>query len=235
RRQPFPDLGMLALVRRDRCDLGGCLRVVGRFLVTLERLHEIGHSVRPEHSGDGDDEPNPQPRRVGRRHIDAQLAQLRGPDIGVTPLVGGDRPKRGGALVVLFDRRQRVVQDDRVALELEVFEALTGVDGGHPRHRSRGSSRAARTLRQMSVSSGYSLSLRYLNAADVAAAMPPLAERIKLAEQTMTGLATPGAADLPPKIGVHPRPDGSFAHAMPAHLRGEANDGSADLLGMKWI
>ena len=27
-------------------------------------------------------------------------------------------------------------------------------------------------------------------------------------------------AELPPKIGVHPRPDGSFAHAMPAYLRG---------------
>ena len=27
-------------------------------------------------------------------------------------------------------------------------------------------------------------------------------------------------AELPPKIGVHPRPAGSFAHAMPAFLRG---------------
>ena len=27
-------------------------------------------------------------------------------------------------------------------------------------------------------------------------------------------------AELPPKIGVHPRPEGSFAHAMPASLRG---------------
>ena len=42
-------------------------------------------------------------------------------------------------------------------------------------------------------------------------------------------------ADLPPKIGVHPRPEGSFAHAMPAYLRGTAVDGSDDLLGMKWI
>ena len=60
--------------------------------------------------------------------------------------------------------------------------------------------------------------LRYLAGADVTAAMPPLPERLALAEQTLLGLA--GAAELPPKIGVHPRPDGSFAHAMPAYLPG---------------
>ena len=76
--------------------------------------------------------------------------------------------------------------------------------------------------------------LRYLNAADVTAAMPDLDERLRLAELTMTALAEPGVAQLPPKIAVHPRPDGSFAHAMPAHLRsGEGADG--DLLGIKWI
>ena len=42
-------------------------------------------------------------------------------------------------------------------------------------------------------------------------------------------------AELPPKIGVHPRGDGSFAHAMPAHLRGARDDGTDDLLGIKWI
>jgi ornithine cyclodeaminase/alanine dehydrogenase-like protein (mu-crystallin family) len=42
-------------------------------------------------------------------------------------------------------------------------------------------------------------------------------------------------AESPPKIGVHPRQSGSLAHAMPALLRGEATDGSADLLGAKWI
>jgi ornithine cyclodeaminase/alanine dehydrogenase-like protein (mu-crystallin family) len=75
--------------------------------------------------------------------------------------------------------------------------------------------------------------LRYLTAADVAAAMPGLEERLALAERTLTALARPGSAELPPKIGVHPRPDGSFAHAMPAHLRGD--DAAEDLLGMKWI
>lgn len=76
--------------------------------------------------------------------------------------------------------------------------------------------------------------LLHLTAEEVRTAMPPVAERLDLAERTMTALATPGAAQLPPKIGVHPRPDGSFAHAMPAHLRAPA-DPSADLLGMKWV
>jgi ornithine cyclodeaminase/alanine dehydrogenase len=75
--------------------------------------------------------------------------------------------------------------------------------------------------------------LRYLAADEVRAAMPPLEQRLALAERTMTALARPGAAELPPKIGVHPRPEGSFAHAMPAHLRGA--DPAADLLGMKWV
>jgi ornithine cyclodeaminase/alanine dehydrogenase-like protein (mu-crystallin family) len=75
--------------------------------------------------------------------------------------------------------------------------------------------------------------IRYLTAADVSAAMPPLAERLQLAEWTMTALVE--HAELPPKIGVHPRPGGSFAHAMPAHLRGADRAGGDDLLGLKWI
>jgi alanine dehydrogenase len=73
---------------------------------------------------------------------------------------------------------------------------------------------------------------RYLSAADVAAAMPPVAERLALAERTMTALVAD--AELPPKIGVHPRPPGSFAHAMPAALRDSA-DPARDLLGIKWV
>lgn len=75
--------------------------------------------------------------------------------------------------------------------------------------------------------------LRYLSEADVRAAMPPLPERLELAERTMTALVAD--AELPPKIGVHPRPTGSFAHAMPAWLRGAAEDGTADRLGIKWV
>jgi ornithine cyclodeaminase/alanine dehydrogenase-like protein (mu-crystallin family) len=75
--------------------------------------------------------------------------------------------------------------------------------------------------------------LLYLSAADVVAAMPALPERLDLADQTLRGLA--GPADLPPKIAVHPRPAGSFGHAMPAFLPGPTGDGTADLLGMKWV
>src|SRR5580765_3058610 len=77
--------------------------------------------------------------------------------------------------------------------------------------------------------------LRWYGAADVAAAMPEIEERLQRAELTMTALARPGASELPPKIAVHPRPDGSFAHAMPAYLRGVEPSGVDDLLGIKWI
>jgi alanine dehydrogenase len=75
--------------------------------------------------------------------------------------------------------------------------------------------------------------LRWFGAADVAAAMPDIDERLRLAERTMTALATPDAAQLPSKIAIHPRPDGSFVHAMPAHLRSDSVE--ADLVGMKWV
>ena len=54
-----------------------------------------------------------------------------GPDVGVAALVAGDPLERGSAPRVLLDRRQRVVQDDRVAFQLQVVEALLDVDGGH--------------------------------------------------------------------------------------------------------
>lgn len=78
----------------------------------------------------------------------------------------------------------------------------------------------------------------YLSGTDVVAAMPPLADRLALAERALTALVAD--AELPPKIGVHPRPEGSFAHAMPASLRpadgGPAGvPGAGDLLGIKWV
>ena len=75
--------------------------------------------------------------------------------------------------------------------------------------------------------------LRYLSATDVRAAMPPIDERLALAERTMTALVAD--ADLPPKIAVHPRTEGSFAHAMPAYLRGSDPGGADDRLGIKWV
>jgi ornithine cyclodeaminase/alanine dehydrogenase-like protein (mu-crystallin family) len=76
--------------------------------------------------------------------------------------------------------------------------------------------------------------LRYLSALDVDAAMPPLGERLRLAERTLVALAD-GSAELPPKIAVHPRSPSSFGHAMPAFLRGADPDGGDDLLGLKWV
>jgi hypothetical protein len=40
--------------------------------------------------------------------------------------------------------------------------------------------------------------LLWLSAAEVMAAMPPLDERLRLAELTMTALARPGMSQLPP-------------------------------------
>ena len=75
--------------------------------------------------------------------------------------------------------------------------------------------------------------LRYLSAADVMAAMPDLDARLDLAERTMIALVAD--AELPPKIGVHPRPADSLVHAMPAFLRGADAAGSDDRIGMKWV
>ncbi len=75
--------------------------------------------------------------------------------------------------------------------------------------------------------------LRHLSAEEVTAAAPPLIERLGLAELVMRALGR--EAEMPAKIGVHPRQAGSLAHAMPALLPGDASDGSHDLIGMKWI
>lgn len=75
--------------------------------------------------------------------------------------------------------------------------------------------------------------LRYFPAADVVRAMPDLDTRLALAERTIIALVAD--AELPPKIGIHPRPEGSFVHAMPAHLRGAEASGRRDLVGMKWV
>ena len=63
--------------------------------------------------------------------------------------------------------------------------------------------------------------------------MPDLDTRLELAERALIALV--GDAELPPKIAIHPRPDGSFVHAMPAYLRAADPDGRDDLVGMKWV
>ncbi len=65
------------------------------------------------------------------------------------------------------------------------------------------------------------------------ALLPPVHERIALARRAM--LALVADAELPPKLGVHPRGHSAFAHAMPALLRGADESGARDLVGMKWV
>jgi len=72
-----------------------------------------------------------------------------------------------------------------------------------------------------------SLPLRYLSSAEIDQCLPDVDTRLDLARTALSALSR-GAAEMPPKIGVHPRP-GALLHAMPAWLR----DG--DLVGLKWV
>jgi ornithine cyclodeaminase/alanine dehydrogenase-like protein (mu-crystallin family) len=73
----------------------------------------------------------------------------------------------------------------------------------------------------------------FLTGDEVARALPPVEQRLELAAHAMRALVAD--AELPPKVGVHPRQSASFAHAMPAFVRGPSSDGSGDLLGLKWV
>jgi alanine dehydrogenase len=67
----------------------------------------------------------------------------------------------------------------------------------------------------------------YLSRAEVAGLLPPLEEQLDLVEATYR-LVGAGRVELPPKPGIHPRPD-SFIHAMPAYLRDD------DVAALKWV
>ena len=69
--------------------------------------------------------------------------------------------------------------------------------------------------------------LLYLSRVQAAALLPPIPERIAIVERTYRALAA-GRIELPPKPGIHPRPD-SFIHAMPAYLMDD------DIAALKWI
>ncbi|MBA3779393.1 MAG: ornithine cyclodeaminase family protein [Chloroflexi bacterium] len=69
--------------------------------------------------------------------------------------------------------------------------------------------------------------LRYLAAREVQECLPSVEAAIELAGSTLHGLSH-GEAEIPPKLGVHPRP-GALLHAMPAWLK------SSDVVGMKWV
>ena len=71
------------------------------------------------------------------------------------------------------------------------------------------------------------LPLRYLSAAAIDECLPEVQRRLDLAASALVALGR-GTAEMPPKIGVHPR-EGALLHAMPAWLR------DRDIVGMKWI
>jgi ornithine cyclodeaminase/alanine dehydrogenase len=69
--------------------------------------------------------------------------------------------------------------------------------------------------------------LLYLSRDEVETLLPDVDEQVDLVERTYRALAR-GRVELPPKPGVHPRPD-AFLHAMPAYLRDD------DVVAMKWV
>jgi ornithine cyclodeaminase/alanine dehydrogenase-like protein (mu-crystallin family) len=69
--------------------------------------------------------------------------------------------------------------------------------------------------------------LLYLSHAEVESVGLGMAEIVRAVEEAFRQKAT-GRTDAPPKIGVHPRPDG-FIHAMPAYLK------DTPAAGLKWV
>ena len=61
------------------------------------------------------------------------------------------------------------------------------------------------------------MSLLYLTREEVAGLLPDVPAQLDLVEETYRAVGA-GRVELPPKPGIHPRPD-SFIHAMPAYLR----------------
>jgi ornithine cyclodeaminase/alanine dehydrogenase-like protein (mu-crystallin family) len=71
------------------------------------------------------------------------------------------------------------------------------------------------------------LTLRYLSRADVESLAIPMEAVIGAVESALREKGE-GTAEMPPKPGVHPRPD-AFIHAMPAYLSRAAT------AGLKWV
>jgi alanine dehydrogenase len=71
------------------------------------------------------------------------------------------------------------------------------------------------------------VTLLYLNREEVGGLLPGIPEQLDLVEETYRAVGA-GRVELPPKPGIHPRPD-SFIHAMPAYLRDE------DVAALKWV
>ena len=69
--------------------------------------------------------------------------------------------------------------------------------------------------------------LLYLTRDAVRAALPAVLDQVDLVDDTYRAMAR-GRVEMPPKPGVHPRPD-AFIHAMPAYLR------DRDVAALKWV
>jgi ornithine cyclodeaminase/alanine dehydrogenase len=69
--------------------------------------------------------------------------------------------------------------------------------------------------------------LRYLSRADVESLAISMRDVIAAVEEALREKGN-GTAEMPPKPGVHPRPD-AFIHAMPAYL------GGIEAAGLKWV
>lgn len=67
----------------------------------------------------------------------------------------------------------------------------------------------------------------YLSRRECEDARPSFARGLELVRDTLLA-ADDDAIELPPKPGIHPRPD-AFIHAMPAHIR------TTDVAGIKWV
>jgi ornithine cyclodeaminase/alanine dehydrogenase-like protein (mu-crystallin family) len=74
--------------------------------------------------------------------------------------------------------------------------------------------------------------VQYLAAADTIAAMPPIAEQLRLAEAALISVGAGG--EVPGKSSVHPRPQSSIAYAMPASIT-QALAGVRPAFGVKWV
>ncbi len=82
------------------------------------------------------------------------------------------------------------------------------------------------------VSHAYNPVMLYFDAVAIAAAIPPLEEQLRLAEQALVAVGVDG--DVPGKISVHPRPHSSIAYAMPAFLP-SFGGGPGSAVGIKWV
>jgi ornithine cyclodeaminase/alanine dehydrogenase-like protein (mu-crystallin family) len=69
--------------------------------------------------------------------------------------------------------------------------------------------------------------LLYLSQDDVATIDLPMRQIIDAVEEAFDHMGN-GRVEMPPKPGVHPRPD-AFIHAMPAYINGQ------NAVGMKWV